>query len=183
MRLISASRETELVLKSTKRKKLVVDSFFYIDPPNDISEKHIVDWKDKMFQMTEAQKEKNLTEIDHIDSPLVNDEMNKYGIFCKKCKELQGFVHAKNKFLDNWCNFHYRQWTDGENWYGCFSPHVSPITGKLCLECTCGQDTRDFSINKTLPGAIAYMKEQNNKIGREYGKNNSKFLVKKVKNA
>ena len=108
--------------------------------------------------------------------------MKKYAIHCGACDELQGYIHAYNKNLDGWCNFHYYQRAENGQWKGCLTPHVSPVTGKLCLECCCGEDTRDFTINQTLPAHISQKIELDNKEGRDFNKYNSKFKVKEVSN-
>lgn len=102
-------------------------------------------------------------------------------ITCKACRKVQGYCLATNGTLRDWDEFHYTQRNDGKKWHGCMTPHVSPITSQLCLECCCGQDTRDFRANVTLPLRIAIGIEEKNRVGREFGRFGSKFLTKAVK--
>jgi len=178
MRSIYASKDTFKILKSSKAKKLEITSFFYIDPYNETSNKWLNEWKRKLTGMPVNKRKALMDKMGTLKSPLIKKDMKKYNIFCKKCGAYQGYVYATNKKLTNWCNFHYFQYTDGLNWFGCYTPHVSPITGKLCLECCCGNDTRDFSANNNLPSKVSNLIEKSNKIGRDFGKSNSKFIAK-----
>lgn len=104
-----------------------------------------------------------------------------YQVFCNQCGELQGYCYAKDEILKDYCDFHYIQWVEKNKkkyeWHGCFTPHLSPIDYKLCLECSCGNDTRDFRANTTLPFKDAQRLEFRNSKGRNFGLNESKFLT------
>lgn len=69
-----------------------------------------------------------------------------------------------------------RQVTEGY-WFGCFTPHISPITQELCFECACGNDTRDMRLNQTLPKTLIENMESRNVIGRIFGKEDSKYKM------
>lgn len=103
-----------------------------------------------------------------------------YKIVCNKCKAVQGYCYASDNTLYDWVDFHYVQICNGEKWEGCFTPHVSPITEILCFECTCGNDTRDFRANVSLPGTMAIKKERENRVGRHLGQRGEKFTAIKV---
>jgi len=102
-------------------------------------------------------------------NPKFNPEITnsiKQKLSCVKCK---GKKKVKKKIKDH-----------EHLWHGCYGSHISPVTEQLCFECTCGQDTRDFRANMTLPALKAFEIEEKNKVGREFGKSNSKFKASKV---
>lgn len=117
-----------------------------------------------------------------LDKEMVNRQagMRRYEVTCKACGEVMGYCWATDNTLGDWCEFHFTQWKDGKRWHGCMTPHISPVTEQLCLECCCGQDTRDFRANTTLSARVASRIEERNRVGREFGKPDSKFLVRIV---
>lgn len=182
MRKIAASNEVKKSLKRNKQDKVEITAFFFIDPPNEKSNNALTKLRSDIYQMSDKKKIQYINENPLITSPLVegNPNLKRYAIRCNECGEVQGVVMAEDSALTNWCDFHYYQWSDGNEWRGCFAPHVSPITGELCLECCCGQDTRDFTLNKSLPKMFAEQKERENKVGRQFGRNNSKFRLEEL---
>jgi len=120
-------------------------------------------------------------------APLANEPadmkagMKRYEVICKACKKIMGYCWATDNTLRDWCAFYYVQRNDGKRWHGCMTPHVSPVTEQLCLECCCGQDTRDFRANTTLSAKVAIRVEKRNRAGREFGRPDSKFLTRLVK--
>lgn len=180
-RKIYASGEMIELAKKAKNKKVQVYSFFPVDPSFCECQKEIIKLKKKLAEMPPKKREAYMREIKHFTCPRSKIGLNRYRIVCKACGKVQGYCWASDASLKDWCDFHYVSWTDGKEWYGCLTPHVSPITQQLCLECTCGQDTRDFRANMTLNPKVAFDIEQKNKVGREYGKSNSKFSVRKVR--
>ena len=90
---------------------------------------------------------------------------NKYNIYCNKCNEHVADVAADNEHLDDWCDLHYisTSYIDGDGsskWKGALAINISPIDGKIGIECCCGNDTRDFRANSTLPGKVVKRKMQ-----------------------
>jgi len=109
--------------------------------------------------------------------------MKQYEVTCKACKEIMGYCWATDSTLKDWREFHFVQWESKKKWHGCLTPHISPVTEQLCLECCCGQDTRDFRANTTLPSRIISKIEKKNIVGRDFGNSDSKFLTKEIKKA
>jgi hypothetical protein len=119
-----------------------------------------------------------------IDCPRrLEPELKQYKVFCKNCDAQVGTIHASNKYLDDWANLHYyceaKKDANGfHEWVGCMAVNISPIDQKLGFECSCGQDTRDFRANTTIPPAILNNLIEENMKGRDFGKVNSKFYLK-----
>lgn len=107
--------------------------------------------------------------------------MKRHEVTCRACGEVMGYCWATDDTLKDWDAFYYTQQKKGGRWYGCMTPHVSRITGQLCLECCCGEDTRDFRANTKLPTKIIDDIEKRNCVGREFNGPDSKFLTRVVK--
>lgn len=65
-------------------------------------------------------------------------------------------------------------------WEGALAINISPIDGKLGIECACGQDTRDFRANATLPDEERAKLVKRSMQGRELGKQDSKFRASPI---
>jgi len=164
-------------MKSNGMDKLEIESFFPIDNPYCVCKKQIEKIAKELMTMgSDAQK---AYKIEHRRITCERDKtgLTKYAIICKKCGELQGTLWAKDETLKDWCDFHYFQWTDGENWHGCQTPNISPITLKLTIQCYCGVDTRDYRANPYFPARGTKEIEERNCVGRDYGNKDSKFSV------
>jgi len=107
--------------------------------------------------------------------------MKKYLITCGECGADIAYIYAKDENLSDWCDLHYITENTGKEWKGCMAVNISPVDGRLGFECTCGNDTRDFRTNTTMPSKLALEIAKENLIGREFGKRNSKFKTKEVK--
>lgn len=177
-RAIFASQDLNHKMKLMKKQRLSVYSFFPIDKGDCECAEMISDWKDKLVLMTAKDREAEIEKRKFLECPRDKTLLNRYEISCKNCGEIQGYCYASDSSLSDFCDFHYTNWTDGELWYGCLTPNISPVDQKLTLECTCGQDTRDFRANMTLSAKKAIEIERQNKIGRDYDDPKSKFKVK-----
>lgn len=180
MRKIFASREMAKLAKQSDDGKVQVYSFFPIDRADCECQKMIKEWKEKLATMSEEKRNAVIQETKYLVCPRDKTGMRRRKITCKNCDEVLGYVWATDNTLKDWCDLHYVNWTDGKEWYGCLTPHISPITEQLCFECCCGQDTRDFRANMTLPTKTAFEIEEENKVGREFGETNSKFTSRIV---
>lgn len=178
-RKIYASREVAFQAAHSPKNLVKVFSLFPIDKADCECKQMIKDWKRRLGMATQSEQQSLLQEHPFLTCPRAKQVgMTKFQITCNNCGELQGYCYASDPSLKDWCDFHYVQWTHGNFWHGCLTPHVSPITEQLCLECCCGQDTRDFRANMKLPQKIAERLEIANQIGREFNQVNSKFLVR-----
>jgi hypothetical protein len=180
MRHIFASGETAFVAKTNKNKRIEIYSFFPCDRAGCDCQRLIIETRKKLSEMQEKDRIAFMSEKKVLVCPRNKKGLNRYVVECKTCGEVLGYCWAKDATLTDWCDFHYTNWTDGAEWHGCLTPHVSPITQQLCLECCCGEDTRDFRANMTLSAKEASLKEEKNMIGREFDKSDSKFKVRKV---
>lgn len=176
-REILASRETGIVAKKSSSGRVEIYGFFPIDRADCDCQKMIVKWKNDLSAMSSKRRSLVIKQAKFLECPKDKEKMNRYNITCKNCGEILGYCWATDETLTDWCDFHYVQWTDGNQWYGCFTPHISPITQELCLECCCGQDTRDFRANMTLSHRIATGIEKENSKGRSFGNKFSKFKI------
>ena len=180
MRKIFASGEVGREAKLSYNKKIEIYSFFPNDRANCVCQPMVLEWKGKLATLSSDKKNELLQKESYLECPRSKVGLNRYQITCKKCQETLGYCWASDSSLKDFCDFHYVSWSDGKEWHGCFTPHISPITQQLCFECACGEDTRDFRANMTLPYDIASEKERVNSIGREFGKSDSKFKVRQV---
>ena len=176
-RVVFASRESNVIVSASGKDRLDIYSFFPCDKSDCECQKMVLEMKKKLSTIPANQRADLLEKTGHLVCPRDKSGMNRYKITCGACGDVVGFCWATDASLTDWCDFHYVQWTDGQFWYGCFTPHISPITQQLCIECACGQDTRDFRANMTLPGILAEKMENENVIGREFNSNMSKFQV------
>ncbi len=179
-RIITASKDIATQMKLLKQKKVIIYSFFPVDKADCVCHIMIDQWKKKIALMPPQQKDAEIHRLGNLVCPRDKTFMHRYEIYCTNCGAIQGYCWATDATLKDWCDFHYTSWTDGKQWFGCFTPHVSPIDESLCLECTCGNDTRDFRANMTLPTKMSTMLEESNKIGRDFGKKDSKFKVNQI---
>lgn len=180
-RVIFASRETAINAKASKAKMVKVYSFFPIDRANCDCKQLIQEWNKRLGIENDEGRRKLLEKTPFLECPRSkNKRMERYKIECQSCGDLQGYAYASNPSLDDWCDFHYVQWSKGDVWHGCFTPHISPITQKLLLECCCGNDTRDFRANMTINEKVARRIEDRNAKGREFDQPDSKFVASKI---
>lgn len=180
MRKILASTEMKVEALRSKNKKVEIYAFFPNDRADCECQKMVLEWKKKLAPLPSNKRKGLIQEAGFLVCPRDKAGMNRYKITCKNCKETLGYCWATDSTLKDFCDFHYVSWTDGQEWHGCLTPHISPITEQLCFECCCGEDTRDFRANMTLSGKVAYQKEELCKVGRDFGKANSKFSVRIV---
>lgn len=178
---IFASREVTKVAKLSPTKKINIYSMFPIDRAYCECQKLILDWKKSLALLNESQRQELLNKTPFIECPHDKTNMKRFKIICASCGEGQAYCWATDSSLKDWFDLHYIQWTGDGYWHGCLTPHISPVTQQLCLECCCGQDTRDFKANMTLNYKIARQLELINSIGREFGKNDSKFIAKSIR--
>ncbi len=179
-RHIIASRDTYEKMKIRKLKRLDVFSFFPVDPASCPCQVMIEQWKDKLAAMSETERNKVVEQTQHLTCPRDKSGMNRYEIKCAKCGAVQGYCWATDATLKDFCDFHYVQWTDGNEWFGNLTPNISPIDGSLGLECTCSNDTRDFRANQTMSLLQSIKIEESNREGREFSKPGAKFTVHKI---
>lgn len=183
MRKVQASARTALDVKRKGRGRIEIYSFFPCDRGDCKCQGIIKKWKERLAVMNDGQKEGEIRRVKFLTCPRDKTGMSRYQISCKKCGEVLGYCWATDDSLSDWCDLHYVNWTDGKQWHGCLTPHISPITQELCFECCCGADTRDFRANMTISEKRAMAIEKTNSIGRGFGKTKSAFQVRKVANS
>lgn len=110
-------------------------------------------------------------------------DLKKYSIYCSNCEAKVAEVYAKDKSMSDWADLHYyveckKNKIKTYTWRGAMAINISPIDEKLGIECTCGNDTRDFRANTTMPSALVQPVIEENMKGREFGKEDSKFYLK-----
>lgn len=151
-----------------KEKKREFFGKVSICPPEHVTK----DWYTKRREFIEVTLRNDRTSV--LEPICDISKLSKYEVVCQNCKEVMGTVYASDKKLTEWCSFRYKCWHDKKSWHGCRTPNVSPMTGRLRVECCCGQDTREFFGKETEL-------EVRNAIGRSWGKRNSKFKLEEVK--
>lgn len=149
-----------------------------INPP-DIAKKYA-------FQKAEILREMSLmTAVDRerfiekgpIDFVVDKDGRQKYELLCSRCGEKVAYLWARNEQLEDWCDLHYLCSYDKDSWKGALAINVSPIDGKLGVECACGEDTRDHRANRTLPPIAKRLMIEYSIKHRDFGNSNSRFAA------
>jgi len=167
--------------KTSSEKIVKVFGIYPVDRADCPCQEIAKQWKNKLAMSNEKEQRALISQRPYIECPRDKSNMNYYEVRCKKCNEVMGYCWATDATLQDWCDFHYVQWSDGQQWHGCLTPHVSPITQELCFECCCGNDTRDFRANMTLNEKRVDELEERNSKGRELGSKHSKFIARKFK--
>lgn len=103
----------------------------------------------------------------------------KYKITCGKCGDEIAIVWSKDSTIKDWCDLHYLTKFDSRSWYGCVAVNVSPIDDQLGFNCACGEDTRDYRANKSLPPIMKGLMMDYVKERRGFGHSKAAFLVEK----
>lgn len=180
IRKVFASREAKIASLKSSNGKIEIYSFFPCDKYDCECQPLVLEWKKKLAVMPPSEAKATMKEKKFLECPKSRVGYNRYEITCKNCSHILGYCYSKDSTLKDFFDFHYVSWTNGNYWYGCFTPSISPISQQLCIECTCGQDTRDFRANMTLPSETASMIEKSNSKGRDFGTKDSKFAVRQV---
>lgn len=109
----------------------------------------------------------------------VKDKGNRkrYDITCTNCQDQVAYVWADNEQLDNWCDLHYLCWYNKTSWRGAMAINVSPIDGKIGIECACGEDTRDFRTNRNMPPIQKKLMIEYSQKHRDFATKDSRFIA------
>jgi len=109
----------------------------------------------------------------------VNDKENrkKYWITCGRCGDHVAYVWANNEKLENWCDLHYVCWYSKTTWRGARAVNISPVDGKLGIECSCGEDTRDWRCAKNVAPIQKSLMIDYTQNHRDFGLPTSTFIA------
>lgn len=174
-----ASPELNNFMKFKKIKFAEVFGFYPVDRASCPCQKEIFALKKRLHELSPEQVKKEVEKMKFYTCPRDKTGMKRYKIVCRQCNSIQGYLWATDPTIKDWCDFHYVQKSNGEEWFGCLTPHISPITEELHFECCCGQDTRDFRAN-TVRHTEFREKEKKARYGRDLGHANSKFIAIEV---
>ena len=206
-----ASISNETTQRLIAGEKVGENSFFPIDQRDCACDSIKRDWVMKFSKMIPEEIKAAKKENGPIRCPKSLEEgYKKYQIICAICGDLIGNVYLKDKDINSWCDLHYineaklvtrkeifhiekinkkgikklvpiKKDVQFGEWHGCMSPSISPLDGLLGFECACGNDTRDFRAKNNLTGFQLQTKLKENMIGREFFKDDSKFILKEIK--
>jgi hypothetical protein len=160
------------------RTKRVIVSHMPIEPP-ELQKKYAMKRAEilrEMALMTAVDRERFIDK-GVIDFVTDKGDRKKYDIFCSRCSEKVAYVWASNDKLDDWVDLHYICWYNKESWRGALSINVSPIDGKIGIECACGEDTRDFRTANYIPPIRKALLVEYSMKHRHFGDSNSKFAA------
>lgn len=132
----------------------------------------------EVAMMNQMQRQLYLKEKSPIDF-WDHNGYSRYKITCGKCGDEIALVWAKDSRLQDWCDLHYLTKFDKTSWYGCVAVNVSPIDDQLGFNCACGEDTRDYRANKSLPPILKGLMMDYVKERRGFGHSKAAFLVEK----
>lgn len=104
-------------------------------------------------------------------------DRKRYDIFCSRCGEKVAYCWAADEKLHEWVDLHYITSFDRESWKGAMAINVSPIDGKLGIECACGEDTRDFRAARSMPPIQKQLMTEYSMKHRDFGVPSSRFLA------
>ena len=168
---MNTSKEIKKLIKMTGLYRII--SKYPIDKPNCACQEHIV--SDKKVARPSI----------YLTCPRDKKGMTRYLVTCGKCGEKIALVWSKDKSLTDWCDLHYiseaRMVKKESLWFGCVAVNISPVDLTLGFECSCGNDSRDFRANQTLPREKLLKKIAETETNREFNKKDSKFKVRKFK--
>lgn len=172
-------RPSEEALKELGlRSKIEIVSHISINPPH-IERKVALKKAEIIRSMAAMDRETQRAFIAEGPIDFVTDKENrkKYDIICSRCGDRVAYVWARDDKLADWCDLHYICWFDKFSWRGCMTVNVSPIDAHLGFECACGEDTRDYRANKSLPPVQKQLMSEYAMQHREFGKTSSKFIA------
>lgn len=172
----------EMRSKLTKHtKKQVVISKFPINPPKieALIQRKKVRIMREVALMNAAERADFVAEapLDFVDD---KGNRKKFSINCTRCGEKVAYCFANNEALEDWVDLHYICWYDKKSWHGAMAVNISRIDGSLGFECACGEDTRDFRGNRTMPPIQKQLMVEYGMAHREFGKPTSKFIAVQV---
>lgn len=109
----------------------------------------------------------------------ISDKGNrkKYEILCSNCGDKVAYCWASDDSLSDWVDLHYLTWYNAESWRGALAINVSPIDGKLGIECACGEDTRDFRAAPHMAPLQRQLMTEYSLKHRVFGTKESKFAA------
>lgn len=143
-----------------------------------------IDMQTRMLRVRILREMAAMSELDRMkfcEVPIdfVKDKGNrkKFFVICTTCHDRVAYVWADNEKLENWCDLHYLCWYDRESSHGAMAVNVSPVDGELGFECACGEDTRDFRVNKTMPPIQKRLMIEYAMKHRGFGTKDSKFIA------
>lgn len=168
--MFGISNEAKENLKKSGLKKIEILSQYPVDRHDCECQKIINDFK--------VLQGKGTGVPDIIHCPHGKSGYKEYAIFCAKCKSKVGEVWATSLMMEDWFDLHYYSWHDNKLWHGAVGLNLSPIDQNVGFECACGNDSRDFRANQTLKGESLVKKITETSQGREWGRKNSKFILK-----
>lgn len=204
-RISVSSEELELLQKSGKTEH-VISSVWPTDKPNCPCQAKIRELKTQLSQMsTNKAKELIASFGDKYECPRSKEGATQYKIHCQNCGELVATCYSTDAELSDYFDFHYvcrsvlvdkvevieetdekgkikkRRTTEQVGyWQGAMAINVSPIDLSIGIECACGEDTRDFRGNMTIPSKERIDRVKESMKGKRFGKSDSRFKATRI---
>lgn len=170
-----------LELKKQNIKRKIVVGFFPADPYWCECMPLVNQYKHDFSHLKPKEVAEAKYKMEYLRCPRNKSNLTKYNIYCKNCKEQVAFCYAKDESLIDYCDFHYISYHDGKFWQGALGINISPGARMgesiIGIECCCGQDTRDFRFNTTLPESKKQEMVKKCFQGRDFGKSSSCFVA------
>ena len=158
-------------------KRKIIYSFFPCDRGDCECQPVIQDLKNKFSNMQQREIRNLKFNMEYLRCPKDKTGMVKFKMVCNNCKEIVGELYATDETARDFCDFHYISVHDGNFWQGALTPNISPIDQLIGMECCCGNDSRDFRANHTLPELVKAKMIEKCSQGRLLGRTDSRFKL------
>ena len=147
--------------------------------PRHIERQHIVELADLKRSLAMMTPDERDAEIRKGPIDFVKDKSGYklYEVRCSTCGDVVAQVWATDDTLRDWCDLHYMSWHDKNTWYGAMAVNISPVDGHLGFECACGEDTRDYRANRSMPPVTKRLMIEYTMNHRDFAKPTSKFIA------
>ena len=109
-----SSNDLKRSLVKKRQKKLKIYSFYPIDRADCSCQKIILDWQKQIIKLSPKQRKLAIQQQKYLTCPSIKKRLKHYKITCKNCGAILGYCWASDKSLQDWVDFHYTNWTDGD---------------------------------------------------------------------
>lgn len=200
LRVSTSQEETEFLQKAGLKEREII-GFFPVDRADCACQAGIKDLNIKFSTMRPDEARAYKLKHKTFQCPVDSKKLKQFDIVCNNCDSLLGKCYASDESLSDWVDLHYYcksilvlqkretgeidkkgkkvlETIEASYWQGALAVNISPIDQKLGFECACGEDTRDFRANQSLPDIVKVKKIKESSKGRSFNEKDSKFIAR-----